>query len=298
MSRVWSGRRDHPAPLAVAPAGPVVSTRCLLDERQPGRPVDGPRSHVCSAHRDRLDEMLDPAQPGQMHHKPDERRIPPSIPVLVMLLPTQRGRSGNPYDPVAGAYRSTPPAPLAPMVHRDPRSEIGDDGPYDDRNAEMSILGALAAIAVRLDLRDIHRAPVAWPRHPVQLAVWLHHRIDHLCGVDWVGDVWDDLGRLHRQLLGQAGDAPARPLGPCRRRVNTDGRLDDAGEFVCKAPLHLPGQGLKGMDEDVHLPAALDCRACGGSYPRHELIVLARDHHAEQARLEEERKARRRRGAA
>lgn len=249
------------------------AARCVLDRRQPGRLVDGPHSLVCAAHRGQLAELLDPAQRGQTFCKPDERRVLPSIPVLYALLPVERGRSGQHL--VRSVPQSRPPGDLTAMAHRDPRSVVDDTDP----DAPLSALGTLAAIALRLDLRDLDDRPVRWPRDVVALSAWLHLRLDRLCSVDWVDAAYDDLCKLHGQLAQPTGEAPPRPLGPCRKLVDKDGRpwrrepvvgLRDDGPYECGAPIHLPGQPLKGMDEPVHLPTALQCRECGGVYTRAE----------------------------
>ena len=64
----------------MTPPTTATTARCLLDDRPPGRPVDTPSSRVCRDHRARFAEILDPQQRGQMYAKPDERRIPASIP--------------------------------------------------------------------------------------------------------------------------------------------------------------------------------------------------------------------------
>lgn len=302
--------------------------RCVIDGDRP-RPVDAPGSRVCRAHRARLADMLDPAQTGQMFAKPGEHRIAGSIAVLYGGLDAQPARRGLDSQAIGAVFGSTPPGRLDVMVHRDPRSEVGDDGPHDDSNAELPVLSTLVAIARRLDVRDIHDRPVTLPRidrplperPPVQwdphvctictpgrphrnpeppphepvtaFCKWLHTRLDLLAAADWVADAWDDLHRLHAQLLRANNDAPPRPLGPCRKRVNDEGRPDPEGKRVCKVPLYLPPQGLKGMDETVEIPASIRCRGCGWDYNRAELVVLTRDLVAEQQRRAEERRARR-----
>jgi hypothetical protein len=250
------------------------SVRCVLDDRQPGRPVDGPRSLVCKAHRELLAELLDPAQRGQMHHKPDERRILPSIPVLFLRLPVERGRGGE--QSTRFVPQSTPPGDLTAMALRDRRSVVDDTS---DPGAPMSALGTLAAIAVRLDLRDVDNRPVRWPTDVAPLAAWLHLRLDHLCAVDWVDAVWNDLNQLHGQLAGPAGDPRPRPVISCQKLVDTRGRpwphdptvgLRDDGPYECGAPIYLPSQPLKGGDEPLALPETLRGRECGGVYTRAE----------------------------
>ena len=255
------------------PDQPPPAARCVLDRRQPGRIVDGPRSLVCAAHRAQLGELLDPAQRGQTFCKPDERRVLPSIPVLYALLPIERGRSGQQL--VRSVPQSRPPGDLTAMSHRDPRSVVDDTDPA----APLSALGTLAAIALRLDLRDVDGRPVRWPRDVVALSAWLHLRLDRLCAVDWVDAAYDDLRRLHAQLAQPTGEAPPRPLGPCRKLIDQAGRpwrhepivgLRADGPYECGAPIHLPGQPLKGMDEPLRLPETLQCRECGGVYTRAE----------------------------
>lgn len=254
---------------------PTPAVRCVLDDDpRRARPVDAPTSRVCKQHRARLVELLDPAQRGQVHCKPDERRILPSIPALYALLPVERGCSGQQL--VRSVPSSRPPGDLTAMAHRDPRSVVDDDS---DPDAPMSALGTLAAIALRLDIRDLDDRPVRWPRDVVALAGWLHLRLDRLCAADWVDAAYDDLRRLHRQLTGPTGEAPPRPLGPCRKLVDEKGRpwrhepvvgLRADGPYECGAPIRLPGQPLKGMDEPVRLPTTLQCRECGGVYTRAE----------------------------
>lgn len=284
------------------------SPRCVLDNGDRPRPAVVGR--VCAAHRQRLADMLDPDQAGQVFTKPGERPTPASIAVLYDGLDAEPVRRSLDSQVSSGAFRSTPPGRLDVMVHRDRRSEVGDDGPYDDRNAELPVLSTLVTIARRLDLRDIHGRPVPLPRldppppqplcwskypdviglagarlweqhrprpaapfRPVRdLCAWLHLRLDALCAADWAADAYADLGRLQGQLRGSAGDAPPRPLGPCWKRVDDDGKLQDGGPWECGQQLYLPPQPLKGMDEPVVLPDDLRCSACGGHYDRGEIV--------------------------
>lgn len=240
------------------------SARCALDGRQPGRPVAGPRSRVCADHRGRIGELLDPAQRGQMYSKPDERRVPASIPVLWRLLDAQPGSGTEHVTGGGGVFGSRPPGRLDVMALRDLRTQPAEHDPL------WSVLRTLLAIAVQLDVRDLDNRRVPIPRSVEGCSAWLHLRLDQLCSAAWVDDAWHDLGQIHRQLRGSAGDPPPRPLGPCRKRVDDDGRLDPTGPWECGVPLHLPNQGLKGMDEPVHLPATLTCTACHGTYTRVE----------------------------
>lgn len=290
----------------------ATPTRCLIDDRPPGRPVDTPGSRVCRDHRQRLGEMLDPQQAGQMFTAPGERRTPASIPVLWRLLDAQPGSGTEHVTGGGGVFGPRPPGRVDVMALRDLRTRPAE------RDELWSVLGVLVAIAQRLDLRDIHGHPVPLPRldppppppvclsaygqviglsgallwqryrprpiaphRPVQdLCAWLLARIDALCSAAWIDDAWHDLAQLHRQLRDAAGDPAPRPLGPCRKLVDTNGRpwkyeptvgLRADGPYECGVPLYLPPQGLKGMDEPVHLPTAIRCGACGGVYSRVEI---------------------------
>lgn len=264
----------HPFGLHLARSVTPPEVTPHKDDRRPGRPVSGPRSQVCADNRNRLAELLDPDQAGQMFGRPGERRVAASIPVLFGLLPLERGQSGE-QQQGGSVFRSTPPGDLTAMAHRDHRSEVGGEGRDDERDAPLSALGTLGAVAARLDLRDIHDRATPWPRSVIPLAVWLHNRLDHLCAADWVGDAWHDLRRLHSQLRGAAGDPAPRPLGPCIARVDNDGKLLDGGPWECGVPLYLPPQAPKGGDEEVALPKELRCSACGWTYTRGELVKLA-----------------------
>jgi len=249
------------------------SARCVLDGRQPGRPVDGPRSRVCADHRARLAELLDPNLDRQMHHKPDERRIPPSIPQLWRMLDAQPGSGPEHVTGAGGEFGSRPPGRLDVMALRDLRTQPGE------HDALWSPLRTLLAIAVQLDIRDIDNRPEPIPRSVEGCSTWLHLRLDHLCSAAWVDDAWHDLDQIHRQLASRAGDARARPIGPCQKLVDARGRpwqhepvvgLRDDGPYECGVPLYLPGQALKGMDEPVELPETLRCHGCRGVYTRAE----------------------------
>lgn len=243
----------------------MTAARCVLDTG--ARPRPAAAGLVCRAHLEQLDQLLDPAQTGQVFAKPGEPRVAASIPVLWQLLdaaPAVGEKVGG------GVFRSTPPGDLRVMAHRDPRSRPAED---DD---PWSVLGTLAAIARRLDLRDIDGQPVPLPGRTVEAhAVWLHARLDHLVAAEWVADAWHDLRTVHRQLRAAAGDPANRPVGPCRQIVDKDGHLDPEGDWTCGAPLYLPEQAPKGMDEPVQLPT-VRCRSCGWTYTGVELVRLAR----------------------
>lgn len=267
MNRRWNTPPD-PDPAPAAPVGPVVSVRCVLDAERP-RPVTGPTSRVCAVHRQRLADLLDPHQGGQVFAKPGEPRTPASIPVLYRLLDPQPGRTSD-REGCAPGFRSSPPGRVDVMALRDPRSVA--DGDVD----LWSVLGTLVGVALRLDLRDIHGQPLPIPRSVEGCSGWLHLRLDALCAAGWVDDAWHDLRAVHRQLRAVAGDPAPRPVGRCWKRVDDDGQLDDAGKWECGGLLYLPPQPLKGMDEPVVLPADLRCGVCGGHYDRGEIVRVGR----------------------
>lgn len=239
--------------------------RCLLDGDRP-RPVNTAGSRVCAAHRQRLADILDPTQTGQVFARPGEHRTAASIPVLYRILDAQPGSGTEHVGGFSGVFRSVPPGRLDVMALRDLRSAAADDADL------WSVLGTLLAIAVQLDVRDINNHPSPIPRSVEGACAWLHLRIDELCAAAWVDDAFHDLRVIHRQLRAAAGDPAPRPLGPCWKRVDDKGQLAEAGEWECGRPLHLPPQPLKGMDEPVVLPVDLRCTACGGHYDRAEIV--------------------------
>ena len=212
-----------------------------------------------------------------MYAKPDERRIPASIPVLWALLDAQPGAGTEHVGGHSGVFRSSPPGRVDVMALRDLRTQPGE-------HAELwSVLRTLLTVAQQLGIRDLHGRPLPIPRSVPGASAWLHLRLDELCAAAWVDDAWHDLRAVHSQLRSAVGDPSPRPLGPCRKLVDTHGRpwkygpelgVRDDGPFECGAPLYLPGQALKGMDEPVHLPSAIQCGACGGVYSRVEIVQL------------------------
>jgi hypothetical protein len=244
--------------------------RCLVDGDRP-RPVATAGSRVCAAHRTRLADLLDPAQTGQVFSKPGERPTPASIGVLYGGLDPQPVRRAMDSQALAGAFGSTPPGRLDVMSLRDRRSVAAADADL------WSVLGTLVGIAMRLDVRDIHGTLTPIPDTVQAVCAWLHVRLDHLCAADWIADAWHDLRTVHYQLRNAAGDPVMRPLGPCWKLVDDNGKLSELGKFKCGAPLYLPPQPLKGMDEPVVLPSDLRCASCGGHYDRAEIVRVGRD---------------------
>lgn len=245
---------------------PVRAARCVLDADRSYAAIVG---KVCRWHHERLTEMLDPAQTGQVFARPGERRIAASVAVLYGSLDPQPVRRAMDSQALGGAFGSTPPGRLDIMSLRDRRS-----GAADDANL-WSVLGTLTSIATRLDLRDIDGRPVPVPGTVEGVCTWLHLRLDHLCAAEWVDDAFHDLQVIHRQLRTAAGDPPPRRVGLCDKRVNDDGKLAEDGPWECGKALYLPAQALKGMDEVVTLPESLRCTGCGWTYTRGELVTLA-----------------------
>lgn len=243
--------------------------RCVLDGDRPRAAVVG---RLCRSHVDQLADMLDPRQGGQVFAKPGEHPTAPGISVLYGRLDAEPVRRSLDSQVASGAFKSTPPGRLDVMALRDSRTVPGD-GPWP-------VLATLHAIAAQLDVRDINGHPAPIPRSVEAVCAWLHVRRDTLAQAAWIDDAWHDLRALHRQLLGVHDLNPPRPLGPCWKRVDADGKLTEGGPFECAAPLYLPPQPLKGMDELVVLPGDLRCSACGGHYDRAEIVRVGRQRKA------------------
>jgi hypothetical protein len=287
---------------------PRTPTRCVLDTNRPRLVAVG---KVCRNHADQIGELLDPDQRGQIFHKPEDRLILPSIPVLYELLDATP-RVGEKLG--GGAFRSSPPGDVRIMAHRDLRSRAGGAGrDDDDDDAPWPVLGTLVTIARRLDVRDLDNRPVPLPRvtpppvdqwtskypdiiglagaqlwtrprlrpvaaRPVaDYARWLHARVDLLCDTDWVPDLWHDLKTLHSQLRGGIGDPAPPPVGRCWQPVDDDHKWSERGPGVCREPLWLPPQAPKGMDESIRGLPSLRCPQCGWTYAGADLIRLGRE---------------------
>ena len=247
---------------------------------------------LCTRCRGAWSRMLDPANRGQAwdRARPAEPPRAASIPVLYAELNVRHGSSPD-GTAARGVFRSTPPGDVDRMALRDPRSRPAEQGDA------WSVPATLRRLVAACDRRDIHGHAERKPRagaHPVELARWLHARLDWLAGQDWAPAVDDALRTLWGQLRAATGDPSPRPVGSCRQLVDGDGRLiregweppdlgvDEAGQPVyagpwrCAEPLYLPAQAPRAMDEPVQLPG-LRCRACGWSYTPLELVRLGRE---------------------
>lgn len=251
------------------------TVRCVLDGDRPRPAAVG---LLCARHVEQLGRLLDPDERGQVFARPDEPRTPPGIPVLWALLDATPARG----EPVGGSvFRSTPPGDLRVMSHRDPRSHAAEAGD------PWSVLGTLAAVARRLDARDVDGRPAPLPGRTVDAhCAWLYARLSVLCAAPWVCDAWYDLRALSGQLRAATGDPVARPFGTCRQPVDDDGRRHPDGPWRCATPLWLPEQAPKGADEPVDLPH-VRCRGCGHTYAPVELVRIGRQRTAAMSAVSE-----------
>lgn len=252
----------------------TMTTTCTFCRRRPDRGL------VCYRHLDALRDLLDPDNPGSVFdpERPDEIRVLPSIPVLWTLVETRRATTGETGG--STVFRSTPPGDLQKMALRDQRSRPDAD------TAPWSVLTTLCAIAGQTDRRSVDGQPEAKPvPEVVAVCRWLLTRVDWLVDQPWITDAWHDLHAVHAQLRGAWGDPAIRPVGSCEQLVDDDGQLDPRGSWRCAAPLYLPQQAPRGMDEPVRLPS-LRCRSCGWTYTGTELGRIARERMARIAREE------------
>jgi hypothetical protein len=245
---------------------------CTIDTHRPAT-----IGRICWRHHDALADLLDPTQHGTRYNpeRPDDPRVLPSIPAMYAMLDASP-RTGPAVIGSSSAFGSRPPADLHVIALRDPRSACTGPAPDDDGlTGPWSTLATLATLAERVDRRDIHGNRIHPPRHPSvpTLARWLHLQLDWLCHQTWIDEVWTDLRTLSAQLRGAIGDAPARPVGACRTRVDDDGHETPNGPWSCGWPLHMPTLPPRAPDDPPVLPV-LRCGSCGHRYTGAELAQL------------------------
>jgi hypothetical protein len=246
----------------------VLAVKCALGCRW-----DAGIGLICWQHHDRLADLLDPTQRGQIFAKPGDRRTPPSIPQLYAQLSAERGRHGIPAIGPTG-FASASPADDQTIVLRDPRSRPDVAGPDDIEHAPDAPLAVLYRLAERVI--DERGTPERHPEHTVaSYASWLHSCVDWISTQPWIGEAWAALRTLSASLRAAVGDPTPGRVGACWVLVDDDGRPDPAGAWRCATPLYMPEQPPRAPDEPIQLPT-LRCSGCGHHYSGAELVQLGR----------------------
>lgn len=133
------------------------------------------------------------------------------------------------------------------------------DLPYKHRAGEARTLLRSTVLYWACELARVHRSPWCLPNTLVEMAQWLHHRLDWLCMLDTAPEAYADIDRAVKAARA-AIDRPTHrtqfPVGPCPEIRDAHYCLGEVWAYIPTRPV----SDKYGTDTAVMRCHAPECR--------------------------------------